>query len=202
MENTGQDRLEAARAARFDALVQQRQHVGPKHLGDPAPGEAELRELFTAASAAPDHGKLVPWRFLVLGPQARERLGQAFADALRERDPGALASQLAEAREKAFRGPVLILAVADLRAEDADVPDAERWVSLGAAIQNLLLAATARGYASGLSSGRAMGSRALREAFGLGEGEQALCFISLGTALRHKPARERPSVEQFVRWLA
>lgn len=202
MENTGQDRLDAARAAGFDALVQQRQHVGPKHLGEPAPDQAELRELFAAASAAPDHGKLVPWRFLVLGPQARERLGQAFADALRERDPGALDAQLAEAREKAFRGPVLVLAVADLRADEPDVPATERWVSLGAAIQNLLLAATARGYASGLSSGRAMGSRALREAFGLGEGEHALCFISLGTALRNKPVRERPRVEQFVRWLA
>lgn len=202
MENTGQHRFDAAHAAGFDELVQKRQHVGPKHLGDPAPGEAELRELFAAASAAPDHGRLVPWRFLVLGPQARERLGQAFADALRERDRGALESQLAEAREKAFRGPVLILAVADLRAEEPDVPAVERWVSLGAAIQNLLLAATARGYASGLSSGRAIGSRALRDAFGLVEGEQALCFISLGTALRDRPARERPLVEQFVRWLA
>lgn len=201
MVKTGQDSGEAERSAWFDALVQQRRHVGPKHLGPPAPDEAELRALFAAAAAAPDHGRLRPWRFLVLGPQARERLGQAFADALRERDPTALDAQLGEARDKAFRGPVLILAIADLRAEEADAPAAERLVSLGAAIQNLLLAAAARGYASGLSSGRAMGSAALREAFGVGEGEHALCFISLGTALRDKPGRERPGVDEFVGWL-
>lgn len=201
MVKTGQDSGEAERSAWVDALVQQRRHVGPKHLGLPAPDDAELRALFAAAAAAPDHGRLRPWRFLVLGPQARERLGQAFADALRERDPAALDSQLVEAREKAFRGPVLILAIADLRAEEADVPAVERWVSLGAAIQNLLLAAAARGYASGLSSGRAMGSQALREAFGLAEGEHALCFISLGTALRDKPGRERPAVDDFVAWI-
>lgn len=190
-----------ALAAAFDSVLHARQHVGPKHLGAPAPDEATLRELFVAAAAAPDHGRQRPWRFLVLGPVARERLARAFADALRERDPSAAAEQRADAHDKAFRGPVLILAIADLRADDPDVPVPERLVSLGAAIQNLLLAAKVRGYASGLSSGRAMGSRALREAFELAEGEHAICFISLGTALRDKPVRPRPAVDDFVRWV-
>lgn len=185
----------------FDSVLHARQHVGPKHLGEPAPDEATLRELFAAASAAPDHGRLRPWRFLVLGTPARERLARAFAEALRERDPSATVEQLADAHDKAFRGPVLILAIADLRAEDPDVPAAERLVSLGAAIQNLLLAAKSRGYASGLSSGRAMGSRALREAFEIAEGEHAVCFISLGTSTRDKPVRPRPAVDDFVRWV-
>ncbi|MEK8030534.1 nitroreductase [Ideonella sp. DXS29W] len=184
-----------------DGVLHRRQHVGPKHLGDPAPDEATLRELFAAAAAAPDHGRLRPWRFLVLGPAARERLAQAFADALIERDPAATAEQQADARAKAFRGPVLIVAIADLRAEEPDVPEFERLVSLGAGIQNLLLAATARGYASGLSSGRAMRSRALRDALALAEGEHAVCFITLGTALREKPPRPRPAVDEFVRWI-
>jgi nitroreductase len=201
MVNTGPDRREEDQAAWFGALVQKRQHVGPKHLGEPAPDAGALRAMLTAAAAAPDHGKLTPWRFLVLGPKARERLGEAFAAALLERDPQALPVQASEARDKAFRGPVLLLAIADLRADDADVPAAERFVSLGAAIQNLLLAAAAQGYASGLSSGRAMGSTALRQAFGLAEGEHAVCFISLGTALRDKPVRARPVVDEFVRWL-
>jgi nitroreductase len=190
-----------APASAFDSVLRTRQHVGPKHLGEPAPDEVTLRELFAAAAAAPDHGRLRPWRFLVLGTVARERLARAFADALRERDPSATAEQLADAHDKAFRGPVLILAIADLRADDPDVPAPERLVSLGAAIQNLLLAAQARGYASGLSSGRAMGSRALREAFDLADGEHAVCFISLGTSLRDKPVRPRPAVDDFVRWV-
>ena len=107
-----------------------------------------------------------------------------------------------DARRKAFRGPVLIMAVADLRAEQPEVHALERVVSLGAAIQNLLLAAQARGYGSGLSSGRALQSPLLREAFGIAEGEHAVCFISLGTPLRSKSARQRPAVDAFVRRLS
>lgn len=188
-------------AAWCDWVIQSRQHVGPKRLAEPAPDEATLRLLFEAAAAAPDHGQLRPWRFLVLGPAAREKLADAFAEALRARDPAALPEQLAEAREKAFRGPVLIVAIADLRADDPDVPPFERLVSLGAAMQNLLLAAAARGYASGLSSGRAMSSPALRGAFGLAEGEHAVCFVSLGTVTKRKPARLRPMVDEFVTWI-
>ena len=184
-----------------DALIQARRHVGPRHLGDPAPDEATLRGILSAAAAAPDHDRLRPWRFLVLGSAARTRLAQAFADALLERDPEAQPEQLDDARRKAARAPVLLLAIADLRAEAPDVPAAERLVSLGCAIQNLLLAAQARGYASGLSSGRALQSRALRQAFAVGEGELAVCFISLGTASRHKPGLPRPAVDEFVQWV-
>lgn len=137
----------------------------------------------------------------MLGPAARARLGQAFVEALLARDATATAEQQADARDKALRGPVLVMVVADLRAASAEAPPAERWLSVGAALQNLLLAATARGYASGLSSGRAMGSAALRACFGLGEGEEAACFVTLGTAARDKPGRERPAVDDFVAWL-
>lgn len=184
-----------------DALIHTRQHVGPKRLGAPAPDEAQLRELFAAAAAAPDHGQLRPWRFLVLGAHARDRLAQCFADALRERDPAALPEQVEDARRKALRGPLLLLAIADLRADDPDVPHAERLLSLGCAIQNLLLAARARGFASGLTSGRALRSALLRDAFGVQQGEEAVCFISLGTPLRSKPPRQRPAVDEFVTWL-
>lgn len=184
-----------------DALIHTRQHTGPKHLAEPGPDEAQLRELFAAAAAAPDHGQLMPWRFLVLGPAARETLSRVFAEALLARDPTALPEQLDDARSKAFRGPALIMAIADLRGEDPDVPAFERVLSLGCAIQNLLLAARARGFGSGLSGGRALQSPVLREAFGLHEGEHAVCFISLGTPQSGKPVRPRPAVDAFVRWV-
>jgi nitroreductase len=184
-----------------DALIHTRQHIGPKHLAEPAPTEAQLRELFAAAAAAPDHHQLLPWRFLVLGEAARQTLSEAFAAALLARDPAALPDQVEDARNKAFRGPVLIMAVVDLRADKPEVHACERVVSLGAAIQNLLLAARARGFGSGLSSGRALHSPQLREAFGIAEGEHAVCFISLGTPLRSKAGRQRPAVDAFVRWI-
>lgn len=184
-----------------DALIHTRQHIGPKHLAEPGPNPEQLRELFAAAAAAPDHKQLVPWRFLVLGDQARQRLSEAFVTALLARDPDALPAHIDDARKKAFRGAVLILAVADLRADNDEVHPLERVVSLGAAIQNLLLAAQARGFGSGLSSGRALHTAGLREAFGIAEGEHAVCFISLGTPQRSKAGRQRPAVDEFVNWL-
>ncbi len=183
-----------------DTLIHMRQHIGPKHLAEPGPSTAQLRELFAAAAAAPDHKQLMPWRFLVLGDEARQRLSEVFVAALLARDPEALPAHIDDARKKAFRGAVLILAVADLRAENDDVHPLERVVSLGAAIQNLLLAAQARGFGSGLSSGRALHTPLLREAFGIAEGEHALCFISLGTPQRSKAGRQRPAVDAFVQW--
>lgn len=184
-----------------DALIHTRQHVGPKHLVAPGPDDAALRELFAAAAAAPDHGRLRPWRFLVLGPAARDRLSEVFAQALLARDGQARPEQLADARAKALRGPVLLLAVADLRSDDPEVPAVERVISLGCAIQNLLLAARARGWGSGLSSGRALSSPVLREAFGIADGEQAVCFVTLGTVRNGKPIGLRPAVDDIARWV-
>ena len=184
-----------------DALIASRQHVGPKALAAPGPDAPVLDALFRAAAAAPDHNRLRPWRFLVLGPAARARLADVFEAALRERDPLAAAADCERAREKAFRAPVLLLALADLRADDPAVTPAERYVSLGCAIQNLLLAAAARGFACGLSSGRALQSQALRRAYELADGEEAVCFISIGTAQRRKPQRARPEPASFVRWI-
>jgi nitroreductase len=188
-------------ATTLAALMQARQHTGPKHLVEPGPDEAVLCALFSAAATAPDHGRLLPWRFIVLGPEGRERLSQAFAEALRERDPAATEVQLADARAKAARGPVLVLAIARLQSGHGQVPPEEQLVSLGAAIQNLLLAAEAHGFAAGLSSGRGMQSEAMRRAFELTEGEQAICCITLGTAAKRKPPRERPQPDDFVTWL-
>ena len=74
------------------------------------------------------------------------------------------------------------------------MPDVERIVSLGCAIQNMLLMARAMGYGSGLSSGKALESASLRRAFGLSELERAACFVSFGTVSKARPVRStRPT---------
>ena len=183
------------------ALIQSRQHIGPKHLEAPGPSRDVLLRLLESAAAAPDHEQLRPWRFIVIGSESRQRLAEAFAQALFERDPQVLAEQLEDARRKAYRGPVLLLAVADLRTPNPDVPDAEKLLSLGCAIQNLMLAALAHGFASGLTSGRALSSTALRQAFGIAKGEQAVCFINLGTSSKARPRKARPAPLDFVTWV-
>lgn len=180
------------------ALIHGRRTTLPKRLADPGPTPAQLQQILQAAAAAPDHGELVPWRFILVPTEARHALAEAFAQALQERDSAAAEEQLAQAREKAFRGPVLMLAVARTDGGDADIPATERLVSCGCAIQNMLLMATALGYGSSLTSGKALGSAPLRTLFGLEKGEHALCFVSIGTIASQRRPRARPAVERYV----
>jgi nitroreductase len=181
------------------ALIGSRQTVLPKRLVEPGPTAEQLDALLSLAAAAPDHGLLTPWRFIVVPAVQRQRLAEVFALALGDRDPLATAAQLAQAREKAHRAPLLMLAVACLGPREPDTPMLERMVSMGAAIQNLLLGAHAMGFGAGLTSGQAMGSPRLRALCGLAEGEVAVCCVNIGTATRRSQrAAPRPLPAQIV----
>ena len=181
------------------ALIDSRQTVLPRHLVEPGPTPGQLDALLRLAAAAPDHGLLTPWRFIVVPAAARHRLAEVFAQALTDRDPAATARQIAKARAKAHRAPLLMLAVACLGPRDPDVPPLERMVSLGAALQNLLLGVHALGFGAGLTGGQALGSARLRGLCRLADGEQAVCCISIGTAKqRSLRAGPRPLPTEFV----
>lgn len=109
------------------ALIASRQNVSPRRLVGPAPSKAHLERLFAAAAAAPDHGQLLPWRLVIVPPDKRGMLAEAFALALIDRDPEATAVQIEAAREKAHRSPLLMLAVARLVSEqEPEIPNVER----------------------------------------------------------------------------
>ena len=171
-------------------LITSRHSVAPKRLRAPGPSDAQLQALVAAAACAPDHRELAPWRLLRIAPGQRERLADLFEDALRERDPAADASSRADARAKAARAPELLLAVVRLAPPHDDVVDRERYVTLGAALMNLLLAAHAMGFGAMLTSGRALRSAAFARDAGLAADERPVCFVSIGTpvgAARHRP---------------
>lgn len=185
-------------------LIQTRQTVLPRRLVAPGPDAAQQELLFSAAAAAPDHERRLPWRFIIVPPAQRERLADTFARALIERDPQALPTQVQAAREKAHRAPFVMLALARFADAappppgEAEVPAAERWISLGCAIQNMLLLAHAMGFGAALTSGQAIASPALRELFALAPGEQPVCFVNVGTVNQRKPTRPRPDPTRFV----
>lgn len=193
-------------------LIHTRHHVAPRRLVEPGPTESQLQMILGAAAAAPDHGQLLPWRFVVVPVDQRALLAEVFAQALLDRDPDASTEQVDNARDKAYRAPFLMLAIAKLvgstpeqdakrvAAGELAVTDAERLVSLGCAIQNMLLTAHAFGFGSGLTSGQAMASPRLRALFGLSDHETAVCCINLGTVSKSKPARLRPDVSAFVNY--
>jgi nitroreductase len=181
------------------ALISSRQNVSPKRLVEPGPSAEQLDALLSLAATAPDHGLLMPWRFILVSAGQRHRLAEVFALALIDRDPGATLEQIEAAREKAHRAPVLLIAIASLGPRDPDTPPLERMVSMGAAIQNLLLGAHAMGFGAGLTSGQAMASKRLRELCGLSDGEAAVCCVNIGTASKRKSAaRVRPLPAAFL----
>ncbi len=181
-----------------DSLICSRQNISPKRLIDPGPNSEQLAQFFKAAAAAPDHGLVRPWRFIMVPAHRRTELAEAFALALIDRDPGANLEQIETAREKAQRAPCLMLAVARLGFSAPPTPTLEQMVSVGAAIQNLLLSASSYGFGSGLTSGQAMQSWRLRDLFQLAEGEEAVCFVNIGTISKQKMPRLRPDISLFV----
>ena len=180
------------------ALIHTRQTILPKRLAEPGPDAAQLQAILGAAASAPDHHELLPWRFVLVPAGARDRLAEVFATALVERDASATPQQVAQAREKAYRSPLLLLAVVRLRDDDAEIAPHERIVSAGCAVQNMLLMAHAQGFGGALTSGKALQSAPLRALFGLKPDEQALCFVNIGTVVKARPVRLRPQAAQYV----
>lgn len=190
---TNQEVLDAALT-----LIHTRQHVSPKRLGDPGPDAAQIEKILGAAGAAPDHGRLNPWRLIVIPRERRHLLGDAFAEALAERDATATELQRQEARAKAHRGPFLALVILRLDPALGETHPQERMVSAGCAIQNMLLVAHAMGFGAGLSSGRALYSQQMRRLFRLSEHERPLCFFSVGTVTTSKSSRPRPLMGEYT----
>ena len=179
-------------------LMQARQTILPKRLMAPGPDAEQLDLILGAAASAPDHGQLLPWRFVRVPDQARAALARAFGAALLERDAQATDQQVLQAQEKAYRSPCLLLVVVDDRCGDPEIDVHERIVSAGCAVQNVLLMATALGFGSALTSGKALKSTVLRSLFELAEGEHALCFVSMGTVQSRKSERLRPELADYV----
>ena len=186
-------------AAQFaQELIHARQTVLPKRLLDPGPSPEQLHQISLAASAAPDHGKLIPWRFVLIPTSARHRLAKVFTESLLSRDPKATPEQVEQAGEKAYRAPALLLAIAKTAAGETGIDSYERMVSIGCAIQNILLTATAMGFGSALTSGKALRSTQLSALFSLEDGEVAVCFLSIGSVSKSKSARIRPEVTDYL----
>lgn len=161
----------------IDVLLKRR---SAKALIDPAPDAGALELLFESASRAPDHGRLRPWRFIVIRGAARERLGELMAEQLRRRQPAAGVESLQRERQKALRAP-LILVVAAVCNAAAKIPPIEQMLAAGAAAQNIMLAATALGFGAMWKTGEAAYDDTVKTALGLETGAAIVGFLYLGT---------------------
>lgn len=180
------------------SLQAARRNTALRRLQAPGPDEASLQRICEAAGHAPDHGSLRPWRFIVIPWHKRDELGQAFVEVLEQRDPDCDEPARKAAYDKGFHAPCLLVAVVRDDPAAPRVPLEERLISLGCAIQNMLTAAQALGFASGLASGASLEADGMRRLLRLEAGERAVCFIGFGSAQAPKPPRPRPQTAQYV----
>jgi nitroreductase len=168
----------------------------PKLLSTPAPGRDAVRELLTAAARVPDHGKLEPWRFVVLEGAGLAR----FAAAVRARAPEA--GQDPNKGALAFEQAPMAIAVVSSPKPSDKIPAIEQTLSGGCAALSLLNAALAAGWGAAWMTGWAAYDRPLLEAsLGLAPQESVIGFVYLGTCATPPPDRPRPDVAALTTWL-
>lgn len=174
------------------ALLARRRSTKAAHFTAPGPTGADLEALITLAARVPDHGKLGPWRFVIIEGEARERAGAALAAAIADED-GVDERRLNFARSHFLRAPVCVMVVSTA-APHPKIPEWEQTLSSAAACFALLLGANAMGYAGAwLTEWPTYHARA-RAALGLSSTEAIAGFVFLGSAGEAPTERVRADV--------
>lgn len=182
-----------------DLLHALRERRSRPRLVAPAPGPGELAELLAVAAGAPDHGRLRPWRFVVVDESARGPLGEAFAAAHAERAPEATPEQLEHSRTKPLRAPLVVVVVASPVAH-AKVPQWEQHASAAAVAYGLVLAADLAGFGAIWRTGWYGDAPKVRAHLGLTAEETVTGWVYLGTPAGSAPA-PRPNLPLPVTYL-
>jgi nitroreductase len=178
-------------------LLHTRRSVPPHLLSAPGPAGDELDQLLTIASRVPDHGKLAPWRFLVIAGEARLRLGETIAAAFRADEPTADASRVDVERNRLARAPLVVGVVSSARPH-VKIPEWEQALSAGAVCMNLIVAANAMSYGTSWLTEWFSFDRRVLDALGLKPSETIAGFIHIGTPPEPQPDRPRPELASIV----
>jgi len=179
------------------ALVASRRSGKPRDMAAPGPDAAQLRHILEAAIRTPDHGKLAPWRFVIVGAERRDAFAALLRDAYLADKPGAGRMELDAVEQFARQAPTLVVALSS-PARDSHIPLWEQELSAGAACMNLLSATHALGFVGGWLTGWAAYSDRVRDAFGA-PGERIAGFLFIGSPSRPLEERPRPDYDAVVR---
>ena len=184
--------------AAMDFMLSRRSRPA-KTLQGPVPSRDKLEPLLTAAARTPDHGKLEPWRFIVLQGKAMDRLAKLAQ---------VRGAQLGYDEEKTTKGAAqfvtgeLAVVVVEVQKPSEKVPAIEQTYSAGAVCLALLNAALASGWGANWLSGWPSHDREFIEAgFGLGPHESVAGIIHIGTEKMAPPERPRPDLSAITTWV-
>lgn len=167
------------------------------NLTTPAPDDAQIATMLSIAARVPDHGRLVPWRFIVFKGAACNHIGAELKAAFAAENPGASPAKLELEAERFLRAPVVIAVIHC--AKDGKHPLWEQELSTGAACFNLCLAANAQGFATTWLTEWMAYSPAFQSSLGLDrEREKIAGFVYIGTAKTAPEERERPDIDSIT----
>ena len=176
-----------------------RRSVSAKTLVEPAPDRSSLENILKAAARSPDHGKLVPWRFLILEKQVMPRIAKKIIEigTLSGIDPEKL-----NKNANIFLNSPLIVAVVSSPNSIERIPLVEQHLSAGAVCIALLNAAHAEGWgANWLTGWMSYDKNFLNTVLSVSESEFVAGFIHIGTKTVEPKERERPDIKSITSWL-
>lgn len=190
--------------AGVDVLTAIRQRRSISRLVDPGPDAEEMEAILRAATCAPDHGTLRPWRFVVLVGEAKDAFGPMLAAATEaeylDRGVEPEAAKIEKDRHKMERAPLMVAVACEYSASEK-VPRREQFAAAAAAVQNACLAATALGYGSMWRTGPNASNPHVKSALGLTDGCDIVGFLYLGTIAEDKAkVPNQGSLDGVVTW--
>src|SRR5690348_9495172 len=167
-------------------------------LGEPGPDSAQLKQLLEAAIRVPDHGKLVPWRLIVLQGPDKPVYGERLAELHARIDPQTPAPKLEKDRQRFNAAPVVVAVIARIEEDRPKIPAQEQLLSAGCVAYNLLLGAQSLGFGAQWLTGWSAYSGEAGELLGLRRNERLIAYIHVGTVQGTSRERERPLADEVV----
>lgn len=177
-------------------FLQTRRSVKVADLIAPGPDPQQLHQILTLASRVPDHGRYVPWYFVVISGEARDRLGEKLALLFAARTPAATPAQIDAERTRFSRGPTVVAVVSRIR--EGKNSQWEQILCAGAVCYNLCLAANACGFGTNWLTGWYSTDPQFKDYLGVAPSDNIAGFIFIGTAHQKQDDRERPDLSRIV----
>lgn len=171
------------------SLLKTRRSAKSKTMVAPGPGASELEDILSIGLRVPDHGKIAPWRFVIIEGEAQARFSQGLTDLYKAEKPAAPALEVQAIAEFATAAPTLVAVLSRVNTE-RKIPAWEQELSAGAACQNMLIAAHAMGYAGQWLTGWPAYAQGVPALLGGEPGDKIAGYLFFGTA--GCPLKERP----------
>ena len=174
-----------------------RRSVVVRNMAEPGPTSEDLEKILRACMRVPDHGRLTPWRFIVIRGDARVKMGKILGEAFRKENPDCIDEQVEIEEERFIRAPSVIAVVSRTNPEHK-IPEWEQILSSGAACQNMLTAALGMGFAAQWITEWYAYNEDVKSALGLKSRDRVSGFLYFGSLTEAPTDRIRPDYEDIV----